>query len=181
MMQMNRPALSAENFRAWYWLKKELQAYCRTQGLPTSGSKEDLTLRVQAHLSGRVLPPIASVSPRRDMPAQLTPETVIDSGWRLNDALRAFFVAHTGKGFRFNQALRDLFKNPQGKTLAQALTIYAASAQNSAQPIQRQFQFNQHIRDFFAQHPTATRAQALAAWQKKRETQQALVFPSHTA
>ncbi len=104
---MNRPALSAENFRAWYWLKTELQSYCRTQ------------------------------------------------------------------------ALRDLFKNPQGQTLAQALVMYAQSCEGRTVLIQRQFQFNQHIRDFFAQHPTATRAQALDAWQKKRETAQALVFPSH--
>ena len=176
---MNRPALSAENFRDWYWLKTELQSYCRTQGLPTSGSKEDLTLRVQAHLSGHALPPMAHKRPRRDMPTQLTPETVIEPGWRLNDALRAFFVAHTGRGFRFNQALRDLFKNPQGQTLAQALVMYAQSCEGRTVLIQRQFQFNQHIRDFFAQHPTATRAQALDAWQKKRETAQALVFPSH--
>jgi hypothetical protein len=177
---MNRPALSAENFRAWYWLKKELQLYCSTHGLPTSGSKEDLTLRVQAHLQGHALPEVTAPRQRGDMPALLTPETVIGSGWRLNDALRAFFVAHTSKSFRFNQALRDVFKNPQGQTLAQALAVYAQSCEGPTAPIQRQFQFNQHIRDFFAQHPNATRAQALEAWQKKRETPQALVFPSHT-
>ena len=181
MVRMNRPALSAESFQAWYWLKKELQDFCSAQGLPTTGSKEALTLRIQAHLLGHAPPEVAPQRQRGAMPVVLTPQTVIGSGWRLNDALRAFFVAHTGKGFRFNQALRDLFKNPQGQTLADALVIYAASRQNSAQPIQRQFQFNQHIRDFFAQHPTATRAQAIAAWQKKRETPQALVFPSHTA
>lgn len=83
---MNRPALSAENFRAWYWLKTELQSYCRTQGL------------------------------------------------------------------------RDLFKNPQGQTLTQALVMYAQSCEGLTAPIQRQFQFNQHIRDFSAQYSTATRA-----------------------
>jgi hypothetical protein len=177
---MNRPPLSAQNFQAWYWLKRELQDYCRTHDLPMSGSKEDLTLRIQAHLTGQPLPRQLTSHMRGEMPAQLTPQTVITQGWRLNDALRAFFVAHTSKGFRFNQALRDLFKNPQGKTLAQALAIYKETSKNASQPIQRQFQFNQHIRDFFAQHPTATRSQAIAAWYQKRETAQVLVFPSHT-
>lgn len=188
---MNRPpltsALSPENFRAWYWLKKELQAFCSAQALPTSGSKEDLSGRVLAHLSGEPSPtPLtthakASPSARRSaMPQTLTPDTVIGPGWRLNEALRAFFVAHTNPAFRFNQALRDLFKNPQGQTLAQALAVYQNSLMQGPSPIQRQFQFNQHIRDYFEQHPGATRAQALQAWQHKRQTPDALVFSAHT-
>lgn len=188
---MNRPlltpALSPENFRAWYWLKKELQDFCSTQALPTSGSKEDLSARVLAHLSGEPLPSTltihtkASPSARRSaMPQSLTPDTVIGPGWRLNEALRAFFVAHTTPAFRFNQALRDLFKNPQGQTLAQAVAMYQTSLTKGPSPIQRQFQFNQHIRDYFEQHPGATRAQALQAWQDKRQTPDALVFSAHT-
>ena len=150
------------------------------QGLLTSGSKEDLMLRVQAHLSGQPQPAKAVSRIQGEMPLHLTPKTVIGPSWRLNDVLRTFFVTHTGKGFRFNQALRDLFKNPQGQTLAQALKVYEQSCQSPAPPIQRQFQFNQHIRDFFAQYPNATRAQALEAWQKKRQTPQALVFPALT-
>jgi hypothetical protein len=89
-------------------------------------------------------------------------------------------VAHTSPAFRFNQALRELFKNPQGQTLAQALAVYRSSLEQGPAPIQRQFQFNQHIRDYFAQHPDATRAQALQAWQAKRQTPQALVFSADT-
>jgi hypothetical protein len=114
------------------------------------------------------------------MPQSLTPDTVIGPGWRLNEALRAFFVAHTNPAFRFNQALRDLFKNPQGQTLAQAVAVYQTSLTKGPSPIQRQFQFNQHIRDYFEQHPGATRAQALQAWQDKRQTAQALVFSADT-
>ena len=184
---MNRPlltpALSSEHFRAWYWLKKELQDFCGSQALPTSGSKEDLTARVLAHLSGTPLPTTSAARPsarRSTMPQTLTPDTVIGTGWRLNDALRAFFVAHTVPAFRFNQALRDLFKNPQGQTLAQALAVYQSSLAQGAAPIQRQFQFNQHIRDYFEQHPGATRAQALQAWKEKRQIPDALVFFAHT-
>lgn len=181
---MNRPALSddlsPEDFRAWYWLKKELQAYCSAQGLPVGGSKEALTGRVHAHLSGKPLaphPPVA-VPVRSPMPQTLGPDTVIGPGWRLNAALRAFFVAHTSTGFRFNQALRDLFAQPRGRTLGQALDIYRHSLQGPRPEIQRQFQFNQHIRDYFSRHPGATRAQALQAWRDKRQSEQTLAFPS---
>ena len=181
---MTRPALSAvlspEDFGAWYWLKKELQAYCSAQGVPVAGSKEELTVRVHAHLSGQPLAPVrpAATAARSAVPQTLTPDTVIGAGWRLNAALRAFFVAHTSPGFRFNQALRDLFADPQGRTLGQALDAYRHSLQGPRPEIQRQFQFNQHIRDYFARHPGATRAQALQAWRDKRQSEQTLAFPS---
>jgi hypothetical protein len=162
---MNRPlltpSLSPENFKDWYWLKKELQDFCSAQALFSTGSKEDLTARVLAHLSGKSLPAVPTSSPsvrRNPMPQSLMQDTVIGPGWRLNEDLRAFFVAHTSPAFRFNQALRDLFKNPQGHTLAQALAVYRSSLEQGPAPIQRQFQLNQHIRDYFAQHPDATRA-----------------------
>ena len=181
---MNRPLLTPdlppETFSAWYWLKKELQDFCRLQHWPTGGSKQDLTARVLVGLSGSPLPAWSATAHKGAMPDTLTSETVIGPGWRLNEALRGFFVAHTGPKFRFNQALRDLFKTPQGRTLAQALAVYQFSCAQSPAHIQRQFQFNQHIRDYFAQHPGTTHAQALQAWQAKRQTPQALVFSVET-
>ena len=35
--------LSAQDFRDYYWLKEELLAFCRAQGLSTLGSKAALT------------------------------------------------------------------------------------------------------------------------------------------
>jgi hypothetical protein len=181
---MNRPLLTPdlppETFRAWYWLKKELQDFCSAQNWPTGGSKQELTARVMAGLSAQSLPATASKVPKGAMPDNLTQQTVIGPGWRLNAALRSFFVAHTSPAFRFNQALRDLFKHPEGRTLGQALAVYQDSCAQGVTPIQRQFQFNQHIRDHFAQHPGATRAQALQAWHAKRQTPQALVFSADT-
>ena len=178
---MTRPALSpelgADAFAAWYWLKHELQAFCRQQGWPASGSKAELMLRVQAVLAGRALPTRTRTLRRADaMPAVLEPATRVGEGWRLNVPLRAFFVRHLGPGFRFNQALRDFFRDPQGRTLADALALWAAAQQAPPAAIERQFQFNQHVRDYFAQHPGATRAQMLQAWREQRQTAQALVF-----
>ena len=106
----------------------------------------------------------------------LTPDTRVAPGWRLNLALRAFFVQHLGPGFRFNQALRDFFHDPQDRTLGEALSLWRAAQQEPPAAIERQFQFNQYVRDYFAQHPGATRAQMLQAWHEQRQTAQALVF-----
>jgi len=94
---MNRPmltpALSPDDFRAWYWLKNELQNFCSEDDLPTTGNKEELSLRVQAHLSGVLLQntPKTSRSARGSpMPQELSQDTVIGSGWRLNYSVRSF-------------------------------------------------------------------------------------------
>jgi hypothetical protein len=180
---MSRPTLTREVapevFGAYYWLKKELQEFCSAQSLPTAGSKEDLTKRVNSLLSGQPLPEIPARAPMKTaMRGKLTLETAIGSGWRLNESLRRFFIAQTGSNFRFNQTLRDVFKNPDGKTLGEAVEMYQASlGQERRPPIGRQFQFNRHMRDYFLQHPGASRAEALEAWKTQRQTAQALVFP----
>jgi len=166
------PALGADTFADWYWLKQELQAYCRQQGWPASGSKAELMQRVHAGLAGHPLPvpALPRVRAAAAIPAVLTPDTQVAPGWRLNAALRAFFVQHLGPGFRFNQALRDFFRDPQDRTLAEALALWRAAQQDPPAAIERQFQFNRHVRDYFAQHPGATRAQMLQAWHEQRQT-----------
>lgn len=68
-----RPALdstlSASKFTAWYWLKAELQTYCRAHGLPMGGSKADLAQRVGAHLGGT----LASTAVQGNLPSTPTP------------------------------------------------------------------------------------------------------------
>lgn len=170
------PQLDPNTFASWYWLKVELQTYCRVQGLPASGSKAELMQRIRVHLGGVAAPTgVSHKKLRAALPSALGLNTVIKSGWPLNQTLRDFFVAHLGMPFRFNQALRDLFKNPQDQTLADALALYARTHAQT-RPISGQFQFNQHMRDYFAQHPGATREQALQAWRDKRQCAGALNF-----
>ena len=60
-MQMSeRPELNQEldaaTFRKIYYLKQELVSFCREKGLPTSGSKTELTDRIAYFLdTGKVL------------------------------------------------------------------------------------------------------------------------------
>ncbi|MDZ4672236.1 MAG: SAP domain-containing protein, partial [Phototrophicales bacterium] len=48
--------LSPENFRAFYWLKEELVAFCREHQISTAGSKIELTDRIIYFLKNGVAP-----------------------------------------------------------------------------------------------------------------------------
>lgn len=169
-----RPPLSSqtslEDFNSWYWLKAELQAFCRQNGIPASGSKEDLLARARAFLRGDAVEAPKPIRRKRDvMPALLTIDTVIGAGWTLNADLRAFFIGQLGTGFRFDQTLRDLFRNPEGRTLGDAVALYRNARAQPSSEIARQFQFNRHIRDYFAANPQGTRAEAVRLWQERRQ------------
>lgn len=170
---MNRPplssALSAHEFRQWYWLKSELQSFCRANGLLSGGSKEAIAARIDAHLSGAPIPPDTKArSVSTVMPDPLTAATRIGPGWRLTRALRQYFEQVHGPGFAFNQALRQFIASGAGRTLAEASECYRASLCQHKPAIGRQFEYNRHTRAFFANNPGATREQALASWWARR-------------
>ncbi len=163
------PELAADDFRAWYWLKAELAAFCRANGLPASGSKEALADRVEAWLAGTQPPAAGAVrQPSARMPAALTADTPIGPGWRCSQPLRAFFERECGPAFRFNRALRELVARGDGTPLGQAVELYRASLAAAEGEIEPQFEYNRHMRAFFAAHPGATPAQARAAWWEAR-------------
>jgi SAP domain-containing new25 len=176
---MSRPLLNqslpAQEFLAWYWLKVELQAYCRRCGLPVSGDKGALMRRTHRHLQGRKALPATRGIKRQPPPRVLHLGLRIEPGWTLSRSLRAFFQRHRGAGFRFNQALRDLFREPRGRTLGEALELHAQTYRHPAGP-STACQFNKHIREFTHAHPRSTRCDALAAWREKRATRGALAF-----
>src|SRR5438128_5629029 len=94
-----RPTLTTQtsprDFRAFYWLKEELIAFCRAHGLRTTGSKQQLNARIEHFLStgsAQLDEPLLPRQPRHAMPTAFAPETVIGQGWRCSEPLRAFFV-----------------------------------------------------------------------------------------
>lgn len=170
---MNRPlltsALAEAEFHAWYWLKAELAAFCRAEGLLASGSKLELAAHIAAHLASRPLPARA---PRRcraaRMPSTFHAETIIGEGWRCTQALRGFFETQCGKNFAFNEPLRTFIATGQGHTLADALAHYRQSLVAAPRPIAKQFEYNTHMRAFKAANPSGTHAAAVSAWWRKR-------------
>ncbi|MER2133796.1 MAG: hypothetical protein ABS910_03865 [Arthrobacter sp.] len=168
-----RPALSsslgADEFRRWYWLKEELQAFARAQQIPTTGSKEQLAERVAAFLAGAPLPAPAA-KPRRSrqrLVPPLTIQTVIPAGHPCSQVLREFFVHALGAGFRFDAPMREFFAANDGTaTLAAALDHWHAT--RDTRPIGPQFELNRFSRDWHASHPGGTRDQMLEAWKAHR-------------
>lgn len=174
---MARPALTHQlplsDFHRFYWLKEELAAFCRAQGLPASGSKPELTRRIAAYLATGKAPLAMKGRPAasRSMPAELSASTVIGPGWRCSQDLRAFFEREIGPRFHFDALMRDLIHHSCGQSLREVIAAWEAARHLpvAEKTIGPQFEYNQHIRDYFRAHPGASLSQAIQAWKEKRQ------------
>ena len=172
----SRPTLDeqipAADFRAFYWLKSELMAFCQRHGLPTTGSKAALAERIVVFLStGEMRRPRIERRARAKMPDQFNHNTVIGPNWRCSQELRAFFVAEIGPQFHFNGVMRDFIKQDGvGKTLQDAIDAWCQEKQNprAETEIAPQFEYNRHMHEFFKQNPGKTLQDAIAAWYEKK-------------
>jgi hypothetical protein len=168
------PRLPVSDFRDFYWLKEELAAFCRQNGLPIGGSKVELAARVEQFLTDRtILPDPGRVKSRKAgamMPDILTRAPLIGPNWRCTEQLRAFFVDQIGPGFHFNGIMRDLIQNGAGKTLQDAIDAWITDrkAPREESELAPQFEYNCHMREFFKNNPGKTRQEAIAAWKEKR-------------
>lgn len=153
---------SAQDFRDFYWLKRELQDFCRSQSLSTSGGKRELADRIEAFLaSGKRLAPARTREP---------------AGFKCTQELRTYFETHVSPQFRFTVTLQSYIKAHPGITLAEIAAEWrrehAARQAGTFKPaIAPQFEFNQFTRDFHADPRNAgkTRKDCLAAWKRTRE------------
>ncbi len=170
-----RPPLTARltgtELRRWYWLHSELIDFARTLGVATAGGKVALTERVAFALDGQPPPP-GSGGRRSVGGAQLvgplTEDTVIPTGQRCSQRLRAYFVAHLGAGFHFDAPMRE-FISTGGRTLGEALEYWrttrpAHPRPSAATEISAQFELNRFTRAWHQTHPGRPRAELLAAW-----------------
>lgn len=173
-----RPRLGRELdgavFRSFYYLKEELTAFCRENGLPSSGGKLELTERIAHYLdTGEVLAAKPSGRTKPDM-GELTLETRIEQSFVCSEKHRAFFKEQIGRGFSFNVAFQRWLKENAGKTYAQAVEAYGrllAEKKRGKTAIDRQFEYNTYIRDFFAANPGRTLHDAIACWKRKKARQ----------
>lgn len=120
-------SISLEDFQNFYWLKAELQTFCREHGLPASGSKIEITERISHYLhTGKILKNSSSqkVSKASLSYKQLSLQTIITNNHRCSEDVRAFFKEKIGANFRFTVALQKFFKENVGKTYEDALTFW---------------------------------------------------------
>lgn len=163
--------MSGDELRRWYWLRDELADFARRLELPTSGSKDELTALLVAHLDGEPAPPRPS---RRMAGAQLSgpldQDTAIPPGQRSSQALRAWFEEQIGPAFRFDGEMREFIATSAGeRTLGDAVAHWYASRSTAGnRPIDPQFEFNRFTRRWHATNPGGGRPELLAAWDEYR-------------
>lgn len=113
-----------QEFRNYYYLLSELKAFCKETGLPSSGSKDELTERIHLFLkTGETLTPVKKAVKSKTI-TTTTPDTVIEENIKCSEVHRAFFKEIIGPGFGFNVAFQKWLKENSGKTYSDAVAAY---------------------------------------------------------
>ncbi|MDM5189281.1 DUF6434 domain-containing protein [Bacillus sp. DX4.1] len=165
-----------EDFSNYYWLKKELQEFCREHGLPASGSKIEITERITTFLKTGEIQKSQLVQKKKIFSPSHKPlslQTIITENQRCSEDIRAFFQEIIGLKFRFTVALQTFFKENVGKTYEDAVQFWYEEQERKKHPsykteIGAQFEYNRFTRAFF-QDPNnkgKSRTDAIAAWKE---------------
>lgn len=165
--------ISTESFKAFYWLKEELQSFCRKNGLSASGSKIEISDRIEIFLrTGEIKKPVrkSRVNKTIDSQVDLSLDTVITENHRCSQDVRVFFKTVIPK-FHFSTYIQNYFKNNVGKTYRDAVNAWFEEEERKKDPsykknIAPQFEYNQFTRDFFAdpKNQGKSRDEAIEAW-----------------
>ena len=105
--------ISIESFKDFYWLKEELQTFCRENGISSTGSKIEISDRIETFLrSGEIKNPIRKTKINRTVEPQvhLSLDTVITENHRCSQDVRAFFKTVIPK-FHFSTYIQNYFKS----------------------------------------------------------------------
>lgn len=172
---MLRPELSkdisVQSFMDFYWLKEELQTFCRENGISASGSKMEISDRIESFLrTGEVKKPVRKVSVKADKQDELSLDTVITANHRCSQHVRAFFKTVI-PNFHFSTYIQNFFKDNIGQTYRDAVSAWFEEEERKKSPaykkkIAPQFEYNQFIQDFFAdpKNQGKSRQEAIDAW-----------------
>ncbi|MBN8193250.1 SAP domain-containing protein [Bacillus sp. NTK074B] len=172
-----RPTLNKDTpfktFKEYYWLKEELQTFCRNYGISASGSKIELTDRICTFLEkGEIKKPVrkSNGSSSSVHVVTLSLDTVITEDHRCSQVVRTFFTSIIPT-FHFSTYIQNYFKQNVGKTYRDAVEAWYEEEQRKKDPaykkeIAPQFEYNRFIRDFFADpiNQSKKRADAIEAW-----------------
>ncbi|AXI08211.1 cytoplasmic protein [Oceanobacillus zhaokaii] len=165
--------ISIEQFKDFYWLKEELQSFCREHGISASGSKVEISDRVETFLlTGKINKPTRKSrgNRRTDQRVELSLNTVITENHRCSQDVRAFFKTIIPK-FHFSTYIQNYFKTNIGKTYRDVVAAWYEEEDRKKDPsfkkkIAPQFEYNQFIRDYFSdsKNQGKSRSEAISAW-----------------
>ena len=170
--------LNVDDFRNFYWLKGELQTFCRGNGISASGSKIEISDRIAVFLeTGKIQKPMRkrNTSTKKVKLEELSLDTVITENHRCSQNVRAFFKTVIPK-FHFSTYIQNYFKNNVGKTYRDVVDAWYEEEERKKDPsykknIAPQFEYNQFIRDFFAdpKNQGKSREEAIEAWNETKK------------
>ena len=165
--------LNVKDFRDFYWLKEELQTFCRDSGMSASGSKIEIADRIAIFLeTGKIQKPMRkrSSSQKEIKLEELRLDTVITENHRCSQVVRAFFKSVIPK-FHFSTYIQNYFKENVGKTYRNVVDAWYEEEERKKDPsykkqIGSQFEYNQFTRDYFAdpKNKDKNREDAIEAW-----------------
>lgn len=175
---MERPeldkTLDSQLFKEYYYLKEELAAFCRQEGLQTTGGKLDLTERIVHYLkTGEKKSSSVKVIKQQDI-GVITSESIIEKEFVCSEKHRAFFKQVIGKNFSFNVTFQKWLKANGGKTYREAIKAYyqiLEDKKHGKTKIDKQFEYNTYIRDFFADNNGKSLDEAIKCWKYKKSLQ----------
>jgi hypothetical protein len=166
--------ISVRDFKDFYWLKEELQLFCKVNGISASGSKLDISDRIETFLStGEIKKPLRSskVMAKPQPQEILSLDTVIAESHRCSQEARGFFKSVISPKFHFSTYIQNYFKNNVGKTYRDVVDAWYKEEERKKAPsykkkIAPQFEYNQFIRDFFADlnNKGKSREEAIKSW-----------------
>jgi hypothetical protein len=169
-----KKGMSASDFKNFYWLKEELQLFCRENGLSASGTKIEIAERIECFLlTGEIKKPVSKSVPKQQQTqtVPLSLETVITGNHRCSQEVRAFFKEVIGPKFHFSTYIQQYFKMNVGKTYRDVVKAWYEEEERKIDPsykkeIARQFEYNQFFRDYFADpdNKGKSREEAIQAW-----------------
>ncbi|MBE4909811.1 SAP domain-containing protein [Bacillus luteolus] len=167
--------ISIKDFDDYYWLKEELQTFCRENGISASGSKIEIFDRIKTYLlTGKIKKPIRKtrINKKIENKSELSLETVITENHHCSQEVRAFFKTVIPK-FHFSTYIQNYFKNNIGKTYSDVVVAWNEEDERKKDPtykknIAPQFEYNQFISDFFAdpKNQEKSRKEAIQVWNR---------------
>ena len=174
--------ISAGDFLDFYWLKEELQNFCREIGMSASGSKIEITERIVHHLkTGHRLrvsrPPSTPKRPSYypvTSSSGMTLETIIEPGFKCTQEHREFFKSVIGPKFHFSVELQNFIKEHVGKTYEDVVDQYYKIQEDKKNgvrtTISKQFEYNTFIRDYYDDQNNKGKSlkEAISAWKEVR-------------
>ena len=171
--RLDYTGMSGKEFLRHYHLKEELAEFCRSNGLQSTGSKNDLTERIVHYLdTGEKL--IKKTQRKSNAGTiRISNETLIGENFTYSERNRQFFEEAIGDNFKFKVPFQRWLKANPEKTVGDAIIAYPTIIENMKHErpeIDRQFEYNTYIRDFSKDNTGRSLNEAIVCWKYKRDS-----------